>query len=338
MPKQVKILDCTLRDGSYAIDFQFSSKNTFEICQALSLAGFEYIEVGHGFGLGATESDKGIAKESDQSYIEAAKQGSLGRAKIGMFFIPGIGEKKDLYLAKEKGLDFVRIGLNANEILKAKEYVDCARELGMETHLNLMKTYTLSQQELIKKAKEIKHWDIQALTVVDSAGCMLPKEVKGCVEALGANCGFKIGFHGHNNLQLAVANALGAIEGGADLIDTCLMGMGRSAGNSQTEIMVLLFEKLGISHNIDIFATMDAGKNLVAPLMKNTQGINDIDATAGFAKFHSSFLGVLEEAAKANNVDLRKLIINVCKKDIVSPSQELINQIAVKLANPTPDV
>ncbi|MDD5433310.1 MAG: 4-hydroxy-2-oxovalerate aldolase [Candidatus Pacebacteria bacterium] len=333
MPKEVKILDCTLRDGSYAIDFQFSAQNTFEICQALSKAGFEYIEVGHGFGLGATEAGKGRAKESDQAYIEAAKQGSLNKAKVGMFFIPGIGQKEHLKLAKENGLDFVRIGLNADQILNAKDYVDYAGELGLEIHLNLMKTYTLNNQEFLDKIKKMKHWNLQFLTVVDSAGCMLPQEVQDYIEILKDHLSFKIGFHGHNNLQLAVANALGAIEGGCDIIDTCLMGMGRSAGNTQTEIMVLLFNKLGIPHNIDVFAAMDAGKNLVMPLMKNPQGVNDIDAAAGFAKFHSSFLGLLQKAAQTYNVDLRKLIINVCQKDIISPSQEIVNEEANKLAN-----
>lgn len=108
MNKTVQILDCTIRDGSYVVDFQMTKEDTFVIAKGLAEAGIGYIEVGHGLGLNAS-SLKGKAAEADESYIEAGCEAVGSSAKIGSFFILGIGREDDIRAARDAGLGFIRL-------------------------------------------------------------------------------------------------------------------------------------------------------------------------------------------------------------------------------------
>lgn len=330
MNKELKILECTLRDGSYAIDYQFTAEDTAKIAKALEDVGFEYIEVGHGVGLGASEVGRGVSKETDEVYLKTAAE-TLTKAKFGMFFIPWIAKKRHLDMASHYGMDFVRIGTHPAEIDKAKEFIFQAKQLGMEVHLNFMKTYAVPFEEFIKSALTVDGWGVDVLCIVDSAGCMMPLEVGRYVKVLKEKAKAKIGFHGHNNLQLVMANALSAIENGADLIDSSLRGMGRSAGNVQTEILLGLLEKMEHKTGIDLYDTMDIAEKLLAPLMRRSQGMTDIEVISGLAGFHSYFLPIFREIAEKNNIDVRKLIFEVSKQELIRPTRELIESEAKKL-------
>ncbi|MCG2689722.1 4-hydroxy-2-oxovalerate aldolase [Candidatus Parcubacteria bacterium] len=325
--RKINILECTLRDGSYAIDFQFSGQNTKDIARALEDVGFEYIEVGHGVGLGAAETGRGQAKETDEQYLKSASE-VLTKAKFGMFFIPWMAQKKHLDLAKKYKMSFVRIGTHPGEIEGAKEAVLYAKDLGFEVHLNFMKTYSLPAEEFVKKALIADSWGVDVLTIVDSAGCMLPEQVKDYVKALKDKAKAKIGFHGHNNLQLVIANVLAAIEAGCDFVDTSLRGMGLSAGNAQTEILLCLLEKFGYKTGINLYKVMDIAEKMLVPLMQKEQGVSDLEVISGFAGFHSAFLPLFEKIAQEQAVDVRRLIVEVSKEELVRPSKELIESKA----------
>lgn len=335
MNKNLKILECTLRDGSYAIDYQFTAEDTAKISKALEDVGFEYIEVGHGVGLGASEAGRGVARETDETYLKVTAE-TLTKAKFGMFFIPWVAEKRHLEMASHYGMDFVRIGTHPAEIDKAKEFIFQAKKLGIEVHLNFMKTYAVPFDVFIESALIVDKWGVDVLCVVDSAGCMMPDEVGRYIKTLKEKVKAKVGFHGHNNLQLVVANALSAIENGVDFIDSSLRGMGRSAGNVQTEILLGLFEKIGHKTGIDLYKTMDIAENLLIPLMKRPQGMSDIEVISGLARFHSYFFPLFNEIAKKHNIDVRKLIVEVCQQEVIKPSRDLIEKEAKKLIGDSP--
>jgi len=335
MNKELKILECTLRDGSYAIDYQFTAEDTAKVSKALEDVGFEYIEVGHGVGLGASEAGRGVSKETDEVYLKIAAE-TIKKAKFGMFFIPWVAKKRHLDMAGHYGMGFVRIGTHPAEIDKAKEFVFQAKKLGMEVHLNFMKTYAVPLEEFVKYALTVDSWGVDVLCIVDSAGCMTPLEVGSYVKALKEKVKAKVGFHGHNNLQLVMANALSAIENGADFIDSSLRGMGRSAGNVQTEILLGLLEKMDHQTGIDLYKTMDIAEKLIAPLMKRPQGMSDIEVISGLAGFHSYFLPLFREIAEKHNVDVRKLIAEVCKQEVIRPGRDLIEKEAQKLIDDSP--
>lgn len=328
----VTILDCTLRDGSYLIDYQFTAEDTYIICLGLVKAGFQLIEVGHGIGLGSSEAGQGKAAATDEEYLKAAATAVQGSAaKFGMFFIPGIGKMEDLKMASEYGMGFVRIGTNVTEIEKAKPFIEKAKELGMNVASNLMKSYAVSLDEFIRLAKKADEFGADVITVVDSAGGMMPHEVREYVLRLRDITDRGIGFHGHNNLQLAIANTLEAVKAGAMVVDTSLQGMGRSAGNAQTEVLVMVLEKLGYSTGVDAYMAMDMGERIIRPMMNREQGVDDISLVSGIAQFHSSFYRTICEAAKKYDVDPRRLIVEVSDINRVHVTRELAETTALKI-------
>ncbi len=326
--KNIQILECTLRDGSYAIDYQFTAEDSALIAAGLEQAGFDLIEIGHGLGLNASTS-KGIAAAADEEYLEATAS-VLKRAKYGTFFIPGIGRMEDIELAAKHGMGFIRIGTNVNEVEQAEPFIKRAKELGMMVFSNLMKSYALPVSEFIEKAKLAAQYGADVIVVVDSAGGMLPDDVKKYVSGIKKEVGTKVGFHGHNNLHMAVANSLEAANAGADIVDSSLQGMGRSAGNAQTEVLVILLEKLGFSTEIDLYQTMDLGDKVIVPMMGRRIGIDSLTAIIGQAQFHSGFISVIHKIAKKYNIDPRELVVKVSERDKIKVTEEMAEEIAQK--------
>lgn len=323
------ILECTLRDGSYLIDYQFTAEDTYIICLGLYKAGFKYIEIGHGTGLRSSLLGQGIAAATDEQYLQAARNALDGTdAMYGMFFIPGIGEMEDLIMASEHGMNFVRIGTNVTEVDQAKPYIEKAKSLNMTVASNLMKSYAVDIEEFIRLAQKADDFGVDIITVVDSAGGMTPNDVREYVSRLRDVTGKEIGFHGHNNLHLAIANTLEAVKAGATIVDSSIQGMGRSAGNAQTEILVMLLQKMGYETGVDPYLTMDIGNNIVKPMMNRIQGVDDISIISGIAQFHSSFSRVVNDAAEKYEVDPRLLIMQVSEKDRVLVTKELAEETA----------
>lgn len=330
MKNKIKVLECTLRDGSYAIDYQFTAEDTAIIAAGLEDAGFRLIEVGHGLGLNASNAGEGVAAATDEEYLKAASS-ILKKAEFGMFFIPGIGREEDLRMAADYGMTFVRIGTNAPEADMAEKYIKLAKKLDMVVSSNLMKSYALPPEELAEKAKLVEGWGADIVYIVDSAGGMLPNDIKIYVEAVRTKTkDIEIGLHAHNNLSLAVADSLAAIEAGATMVDSCLQGMGRSGGNAQTEILILALEKLGYDIGVNPIKVMNLGKKLINPLM-HRPGIDPIDITSGYAMFHSKFLKNIYKASNKYDLDPRELIIESSKRSVVSLPEELVMSIAHEL-------
>jgi 4-hydroxy-2-oxovalerate aldolase len=327
------ILECTLRDGSYAIDYQFTAHETETVTRALSDAGFKWIEVGHGVGLGASEKGIGEAKETDLDYIRAGKRAVDGSDSIiGSFFIPGIGEARHLDTAREAGLDLVRIGTNITEYKTAEASVKYAKSLGFLVSVNLMKSYAVDSNAFAETCRAVGEFGVDFVVLVDSAGGMLPDEITEYSEKALDAIDIPLGFHGHNNFHLAIANCLSARKAGVRILDVSLRGMGRSAGNAQTEILITLLEKIGEPTGIDLLKTLDIGQNIIAPLMPAQKGVDDVDVATGAGKFHSSFLPKVVQIAQKMNVDLRELIMRVGDADMVHPDDELIMDLAQELA------
>lgn len=328
----INLIENTLRDGSYAIDFQFTGEQTAKVVDGLQGLGFKMIEVGHGLGLGAWNNSKcGLAAENDQTYIVEAKK-KAGNAKIVAFFIPGIGSIDDILKAKESGLDFLRIGTNINEFQKALPFVKYAKDLGLMVAVNLMKSYAVKSYEFSKIVQKIDAWQLaDAIYLVDSAGCMIPHEIDEYIDRTNQKITTPLGFHGHNNLQMAIANSIQAINSGATFIDTCVRGMGRSAGNAQTEIMIWMMSKMGINMNVDLYDLYDFADKVVLPLMPRVQGLSSDEIHIGVSKFHSSYLPFVNKAVITHNIDKKQLIKKVSDINCLNPSEALFNEVARKI-------
>ncbi len=332
--QRVNILECTLRDGSYAVDFKFTENDTAILAGVLGRLGFRWIEVGHGVGLGAMKAGKGTMPTTDERLIEAAKR-AAPKAQIGCFFIPGIGTADQLKSARAVGLDFVRIGYNAPEIEDAYPYLTLAKELGLKPCLNFMKTYGISPEAFGEKAREGAAAGADVIYCVDSAGSMFPEDVRKYLSAARDRCACELGFHGHSNLQFAVANSVEAVRCGASFIDTTLFGLGRSAGNAPTEIAVAVFNNLGIETGIDLFDVMDAAEEFMGPLMSQMQLYDMMSVAMGCSQFHSSFLPKVAAAAHKHGVELRRLVVAMGKLDPVNLDEDNLNRVAGSLPKAT---
>jgi 4-hydroxy-2-oxovalerate aldolase len=331
MDHKVDVLECTLRDGSYAIDYAFTADDTRKITKALQDCGFKLIEIGHGTGIGSTENGPEPAVESDEAYLAAAAE-VIDGSEFGMFFLPEFGRKHHLDMARDYGMSFIRIGTDVTHTANGEEYVKYAKKKGYFVSYNLMKSYGVPPKEFAEIAAKVASWGTDIAVVVDSAGCMLPGEVKAYVEAAKEKVDCLVGFHGHNNLQLAVANILAAVEAGVDSVDTSLRGMGRSAGNAQTEIVIPLLKRMGIlKYDIDEFMAMDAGTELVEPLMPPSKGTDPTALVLGLGKFHSSYLPLIKKQAEKFGLDSKRLALAVGEADCVDITEELIVNVATGL-------
>ena len=339
------LFECTLRDSSYVVNFQFTAAHTKRICLALERAGFDYIEVGHGLGLGASRADIGFAAEADEAYLDAAAS-VLTRARWGTFFIPGIAEAHHLDMAARRGMGFVRIGTNITEYRQAQTHVDHAKALGLTVSVNLMKTYAVSAAEFHGIVAEIGRWGPDNIYVVDSAGCMLPEDVRQYIRVILQETDADAGIHAHHNLQLAISNSLVALDEGARFVDTTLRGIGRSAGNAQTEVMVALLQQRRLAAEIDLMQTLALADEVFLPMMReivaNVPGANRAEVergsspselVLGLGRCHSGFLPMIEDVARTHGVNPLQLVLDVSARDCVRPSRSLCEEVARGLAH-----
>lgn len=328
-----QILDCTLRDGSYVVDFAFTKETTRAVASRLGRLGFPLIEVGHGIGLGASAKGMGVAAATDEEYMIAAE--SCGR-QWGMFCIPGIASIDDVDLAAKHGMDFIRIGCEVANVEDTKPFIERARKHGMYVYSNLMKSYAAPISEFVRQSTKCIRYGAQCIYIVDSAGGMLPIDVWSYgMGLLDAEPDIKLGFHGHNNLGLGVANALEAMRFGVDVIDVSLQGIGRSGGNVPTEQLLSALIRSGYDVPYDAVDVMQAGEDLIRPLMRDA-GLSSLDVTAGLAQFHSSYMPRVLAVAKEKRVDPRRLIIELCKRDRLNAPLALIEECAAAITDRLP--
>ena len=271
-----------------------------------------------------------MAAATDEEYMQAAAQ-ALRHAKWGMFFIPGIGREEDIRLAARYGMSFLRIGTNVTEAAQAEPYIALAKELGLIVSYNAMKSYAVSPDEFGAVVAQVHQWGSDIACLVDSAGSMDPDSVAAFLQAAKQQSPSPLGYHGHDNLSLAMANTLRAIEEGAVLVDSSLQGMGRSAGNTVTEVLVAILQRRDFLPHIDLKAAMDVGQGLIQPLL-GKRGVDPMAITGGLAKFHSSFTGKVQRYARNHGVDARDLIVRLCQEDQVSAPDELLERLSHELA------
>jgi 4-hydroxy-2-oxovalerate aldolase len=327
--KKVEILDTTLRDGSYAINFAFTSALTSTLCRELEEAGFNYIEIGHGVGLGSTRKGLNPAFESDASYLDAAKK-ALKKAKFGMFCIPGVADLEDVDLAGDHGMSFIRVGTDVTRVPDSEKFIKKAKSYNMVVAANYMKSYSMPPKAFAEQVLRSQDYGADIVYIVDSAGGMFYEDIQKYFDAVKQVSNIKIGFHGHNNLGLAVSNSLAAAQAGFDFVDSSLQGLGRSAGNASTEMLVTALVKAGFDTGIDFLRTLKIGLKYIQPMLPSA-GIMPLDVVAGYAEFHSSYMPQILKAASKYEVDPAALIIEVCKVDRVNCKETLLNEIGQKL-------
>jgi isopropylmalate/homocitrate/citramalate synthase len=159
---------------------------------------------------------------------------------------------------------------------------------------------------------------------------MLGNELEAYFRAVRDVCDIQLAFHGHNNLGLAVAHSLRAVELGAVIVDTTLQGLGRSSGNAPTEVMVAALRRMGIDLGIDPIEVTDISEKYIRPLIRRP-GISSLDVISGYAQFHSSYMGLIRKFSSQYRVDPRRLIVALCERDKVNADPRLVEEVAKKI-------
>jgi 4-hydroxy 2-oxovalerate aldolase len=329
----VTIVDSTLRDGSHAKRHQLTLDDARNVAGALDRAGVPVIEISHGDGLGGSSINYGYSLVDEYDLLEAAA-GVVEQALLAVLLLPGIGVKEDLDRARALGASVVRVATHCTEADISESHLTYARELGCTAIGFLMMAHMIPPEELAEQAKIMAAAGAQVVYVTDSAGALLPDDAAARVYALRAALprGVQVGFHGHQNLGLAVANSLVAQRAGATWIDGCTFGMGAGAGNAPTELLATTFVKAGIDTGIDPFAVMDVAADVVAPIMNRPQLIDRESIVLGFAGVYSSFLLHAERAAERFGVSSKEILLEAGRRQAVGGQEDLLVEIAAGLA------
>lgn len=328
----MKIMDCTLRDGANVLGNGFPADLTVMMLKGLTENGISIIEFGNAKGLGA-ECLGFAGPVSDREYLELAKP-YLDRAEIGMFLNAKRYETENVKQAAECGLCFLRVGADAGDAAKYRQVIRDVKESGLKCRYALMKAYVLTPAKLAEEGRRLQEYGVDEMTIMDSAGCMLPDEVAEYVKTLKESVTVPVGFHCHNNLGLSSANGLAAMESGVDLLDCGLLGMARSAGNLATEVAAALAKKRGEAKEVNFYGLLNFLERELIPAME-ARGyrtpITPMELILGIAGCHSAFLKNFQKVAEEYGVDVKQLIVKVSEQDRKSPSEELMGAEALKL-------
>lgn len=332
MSKELTLVEVALRDGSHVVRHQYTTEQVVSIVKGLNKAKVPYIEVSHGDGVGGSSVQYGFSKEYDIKLIKAAKEAS-DFSKISVLLLPGIGTVEDLKEAREAGADMVRIASHVTEADVTAQHIRYAKEeLGMEVVGFLMLSHMADADKILEQAKLMESYGADVVYVTDSAGALLPHQVTERVKKLVDNLQIKVGFHAHNNLGLAVANTLAAIEAGASFVDGSARAMGAGAGNTQTEVLVAVLNKLGYNTGVELYEIMDVAQDLVAPLLEHEQIIDKDSLMLGYAGVYSSFRLFAQRAADKFGIDSRDILEELGKMGVVGGQEDMIVDVASQLA------
>ncbi|MCY9020463.1 4-hydroxy-2-oxovalerate aldolase [Priestia megaterium] len=329
--KPIKITEVSLRDGSHAVKHQFTEAQVKSVTRALDDAGMHYIEASHGDGLGGSTLQYGKSLVDEMKLIEAAVE-EAKQATVAVLLIPGIGTVHELKQANSLGAGLVRVATHVTEADVSAQHIEYARKLGMETFGFLMMAHSAPVEKLVEQAKLMESYGAQGVYITDSAGALLPHEVRERVRALRQSLQVEVGFHAHNNLSLAVANTLAAIEEGATRIDGSVRCLGAGAGNTQTEALIAVLNRLEIDVGIDLYKIMDLAEEVVGPILPGSQEIRKGSLAMGYAGVYSSFLLHAERAAKRFNLDSRDILLELGKRKAVGGQEDMILDVAAELA------
>jgi 4-hydroxy-2-oxovalerate/4-hydroxy-2-oxohexanoate aldolase len=330
--KKVVLHDMSLRDGMHPKQHQITVDQMVEVAMGLDAAQVPLIEVTHGDGLGGASINYGFPAATDKEYLDAVIP-KMTNAKISALLLPGIGTVDHLKMAYDCGVHTIRVATHCTEADVSEQHIGMARKLEMDTVGFLMMAHMISPQDLLKQALLMESYGANCIYCTDSAGYMLPDDVTDRIGLLRAELSpeTEVGFHGHHNLGMGIANSLAAVEAGAIRIDGSAAGLGAGAGNTPLEVFTAVLDRMGAEHGINLFKLMDVAEDLIVPMMDQPVRIDRDALVLGYAGVYSSFLLFAQRAAKKYNLSSRDILVELGRMKTVGGQEDMIEDVALDM-------
>ena len=321
-----------LRDGMHPKRHQISLEQMVNVASALDAAGVPLIEVTHGDGLGGASVNYGFPAHSDEEYLRAVVP-RMKRTRVSALLIPGIGTVDHLRLAHDCGVKTLRVATHCTEADVSEQHIGLARKLGMDTVGFLMMAHMQEPASLAQQGLLMEAYGANCVYCTDSAGYMLPDDVTARIRALREvlKPDTEIGFHGHHNLAMGIANSLAAVEAGAMRVDGSAAGLGAGAGNTPLEVFAAVCDRMGVATGVDLYALIDVAEDLVVPMMDEPIRVDRDSLILGYAGVYSSFLLFAQRAAQKYGISARDILVEMGRRKTVGGQEDLIEEVALEL-------
>ncbi|QEW06904.1 4-hydroxy-2-oxovalerate aldolase [Nitrincola iocasae] len=331
--KKITLHDMSLRDGMHAKRHQISLDDMIRIATGMDQAGMPLIEVTHGDGLGGASVNYGFPAHSDEEYLNAVVP-KMKNAKISALLLPGIGTVDHLKMAKDCGVNTIRVATHCTEADVSEQHIGMAAKMNMDTVGFLMMAHRVGPEKILEQARLMVSYGANCIYATDSAGYMLPDDVTARIGLLRAELPkeIEIGFHGHHNLGMAIANSLAAIEAGASRIDGSVAGLGAGAGNTPLEVFCAVLDRMGVETGVDLFKIMDVAEDLIVPIMDQPIRVDRNALTLGYAGVYSSFLLFAKRAEDKYGISARDILVELGRRGTVGGQEDMIEDLALTMA------
>lgn len=331
--KKITVHDMTLRDGMHPKRHLMTLEQMKSIACGLDEAGIPLIEVTHGDGLGGSSVNYGFPAHTDEEYLGAVIP-LMKKAKVSALLLPGIGTVDHLRMAHDLGVHTIRVATHCTEADVSEQHITLARKLDMDTVGFLMMAHMNTPEGLVSQAKLMEGYGANCIYITDSAGYMLPDDVIARLTAIRAALKpeTELGFHGHHNMAMGVANSIAAVECGANRIDAASAGLGAGAGNTPMEVLIAVCDRMGIETGVDVWKIQDVAEDLVVPIMDFPIRIDRDALTLGYAGVYGSFLLFAKRAGKKYGIPSRDLLVELGRRGMVGGQEDMIEDTAMTLA------
>lgn len=331
--RKIIVHDMCLRDGMHPKRHRISIDEMIAIASALDNSGVHLIEVTHGDGLAGASVNYGFPAHSDEEYLTAVRP-HVKNARISALLLPGIGTVKDLNMAHGCGVDTIRVATHCTEADVSEQHITASAKLGLDTVGFLMMSHMLDPEGLIRQAKLMEGYGANCIYITDSAGYMLPQDVTDRLTAVrdALRPETELGFHGHHNLAMGVANSIAAVAAGATRIDGSAAGLGAGAGNTPLEVFVAVCKRMGIETGVDLYKLTDVAEDLIVPMMDQPVRVDRDALTLGYAGVYSSFLLFAKRAQQRYGVNSRDLLVELGRRGMVGGQEDMIEDVALEMS------